>query len=317
MTKILILTLLALGCQSASAVTLTESFGSRDNAFTMDFVTIGNANNAADMTGSPIPAGSVAYIYNIGKYEVSRGQIDKANSAGSLGITMYNLVPNGGSGSDRPASGINWFGAATYVNWLNTSTGGTAAYKFVGGTFQLWSPTDAGYNASNMFRNSLAKYVLPSTDEWYKSAYGSPIGSWYDFPNGTNTAPVPVPNGTTGAVYGGQNTSADITNAGALSAYGTMAQGGNVWEWNETAWDGSNNAADEKRGLRGASWDYWEVSAGDMNAGYFAAISPSEVWDNSMGFRVASVSVPEPSTGLLVALGLSGLLLKRRKTGTL
>ena len=36
---------------------------------------------------------------------------------------------------------------------------------------------------------------------------------------------------------------------------------------------------------------------------------------NNGGFRVASV--PEPSTGLLVVLGLSGLLLKRRKTGTL
>jgi hypothetical protein len=38
-------------------------------------------------------------------------------------------------------------------------------------------------------------------------------------------------------------------------------------------------------------------------------------------FRLSETSlnevIPEPSTGLLVVLGLSGLLLKRRKTGTL
>jgi hypothetical protein len=58
----------------------------------MDFVTIGNPNNVADITGQPNPAGSVAYTYNIGKYEVSRDMIDKANSAGSLGITMQDMT---------------------------------------------------------------------------------------------------------------------------------------------------------------------------------------------------------------------------------
>jgi hypothetical protein len=81
LNKLLILSLLALGYQSASAQLVTESFGIGANAFTMDFVTIGNPNNASDGSGTPISAGSVAYIYNLGKYEVSRGQIDKANAA--------------------------------------------------------------------------------------------------------------------------------------------------------------------------------------------------------------------------------------------
>ena len=34
-----------------------------------------------------------------------------------------------------------------------------------------------------------------------------------------------------------------------------MGQGGNVWEWNETAYDGTNNTAGESRELRGGSWD--------------------------------------------------------------
>jgi len=42
MNKLLILSLLALGYQSASAQLVTESFGAGANAFTMEFVTIGN-----------------------------------------------------------------------------------------------------------------------------------------------------------------------------------------------------------------------------------------------------------------------------------
>ena len=313
MCKLLLLTLLALGYQSASAQLVTESFGGTGaNAFTMEFVTIGNPGNAADTTGAPNPAGSVAYTYNLGKYEVSRDMITKANSAGSLGITMYDMSIYGGNGVNRPATGVSWNEAVTYVNWLNTSTGGTAAYKFSGSTFQLWSSTDAGYNTNNMFRNSLAKYWLPSTDEWYKGAYGKADGSWSNFPNGSDSAPTAVAGGTAAntAVYG-QSGPADITNAGGLSSYGTMGQGGNVWEWNETANDGINNTAGESRELRGGSWN---LTSDYLDASYRLSRDPTDEYSR-YGFRVASV--PEPSTGLLVVLGLSGLLLKRRKTGTL
>jgi formylglycine-generating enzyme required for sulfatase activity len=308
--KILILSFLALGYQTASAQLVTESFGGTGaNAFTMDFITIGNPNNVADTTGSPNPVGSVAYTYNLGKYEVSRNQIDKANSDGSLGITMSDLP--GGNGVNRPATGVSWYEAATYVNWLNTSTGGAAAYKFSGNTFQLWSTGDAGYNANNMFRNSLAKYVIASRDEWYKGAYGKADGSWSNFPNGSDIAPTAVAGGTdpNTAVYLQPNP-ADINNAGGLSAYGTMAQGGNVWEWTETAFDGSNNTAGENRSLRGGAWSS-EFTNG-LNASYDFNITASHVSD-TIGFRVAAVGVPEPSALSLLAIGLGGLALVRRR----
>jgi formylglycine-generating enzyme required for sulfatase activity len=308
----LLLIALALGYQTASAQLVTESFGSGDNAFTMDFVTIGNPGNAADTTGSPNPAGSVAYTYNLGKHEVSRNQINKANAAGSLGITMYDMSSYGGNGVNRPATGVSWYEAAKYVNWLNTSTGGTAAYKFSGSTFQLWSSTDAGYNANNPFRNSSAKFWLPSTDEWYKAAYGKADGSWSNFPNGTDIAPTAVAGGTEAntAVYNGQSGPADITSAGGLSPYGTMGQGGNVSEWNETAVDGINNTAGESRNLRGGAW-YSSSSGLDASSRYTTSPASEGGFTGDYGFRVASV--PEPSTGLLVVLGLSGLLLRRRK----
>ena len=303
MRKLLLLSLLALVYQSASAQLVTESFGSGANAFTMDFVTIGNPNNAPDTTGIPNPAGSVAYIYNLGKYEVSRDMIDKANAAGSLGITMYDMtVSYGGNGVNRPATGISWYEAATYVNWLNTSTGGTAAYKFVGGTFQLWSPTDAGYNANNKFRNSNAKFWLPSTDEWYKAAYGNPNGSWSNFPNGSDSVP------TVGYTFGPP----DITSAGELSAFGTMGQGGGVWEWNETAYDGTNDTAGENRVLRGGSWQDNGIY---RDALYLRSENPLNGLGNLagyvFGFRVAMI--PEPSSLSLLVIGGVVVALGRRK----
>ena len=281
----------------------------------MEFVTIGNPGNVADTTGSPNPAGSVAYTYNIGKYEVSRGQIDKANTAGGLGITMYDMSSYGGNGLLKPATGVSLYEAAKYVNWLNTSTGGTAAYKFDGsGTFQLWSSTDAGYNANNMFRNSLAKYVIASSNEWYKGAYGKADGSWSNFTNGTDIAPTAVAGGTAAntAVYGQSASTgpADITNAGGLSAYGTMGQGGNVWEWNETAYDGTNNTAGENREVRGGSWVNGYGSGG-LVASFRDVGNPSYHNYGDYGFRVASV--PEPSALSLLAVGLGALTMMRRR----
>jgi hypothetical protein len=291
---------------------LLQTFGSGANQFTMEFVTIGNPNNAADTTGIPNPAGSVAYTYNLGKYEVSRDMITKANSAGSLGIAMDDMTSFGGNGVNRPATGVSWYEAATYVNWLNTSTGGTAAYKFVGGTFQLWSSTDAGYNANNMFRNSLAKFWLPSSNEWYKGAYGNADGSWSNFPNGTNSAPTAVASGTAAntAVYGRSLLTgpADITNAGGLSSYGTMAQGGNVWEWNETAEDGINNTAGENREVRGGAWN---SASSSLDASVRGSNNPPTGGGNGIGFRVAMV--PEPSALSLLAVGLGGLAMMRRR----
>jgi len=292
----LLLSLLSLAFLSGlvSAQTITETFGSGANAFSMDFVEIGNPGNAAatklDYAGKPIPAGSVPYTYSIGKYEVSRDMITKANSAGSLGITMYDLsLYYGSNGVKRPATGVSWYEAAKYVNWLNTSTGNNAAYKFsADGTFQLWSSTDAGYNAKNTYRNSLAKYVIASSDEWYKAAYGSPSGTWYYYPTGSNSGPGPVSSGTAAntAVYSSSYGPADIDNAGGLSAWGTMAQGGNAWELIETR--PSHSGSDWRQRL-GGSWMTSRDSPEEM-ASWTTYQAGTHYEYADYGFRVVMIS---------------------------
>ena len=129
-----------------------DTFGTGANSFTIDLVPIGNPGNPPDATGKPSPAGSVAYSYRIGKYEISEQMIDKANALGGLAITKDTRGPN------YPATSVTWYEAAKFVNWLNTSTGNVPAYKFdANGNFELWSSTDVGYDPNNAFRNSLGK----------------------------------------------------------------------------------------------------------------------------------------------------------------
>ena len=313
-------TVASMAAPSCAAVV---SFGSGANQFNMEFVTIGNPNNVADTTGAPNPAGAVGYEYGIGKFEVSEDMITKYNAnfgtANGLAITKDNR------GVNKPATRVSWNEAARFVNWLNTSTGNPAAYQFATGgvndNIALWTSGDAGYDASNPYRNSLAKYVLPSYNEWYKAAYYNPNDStYYDFPNGSNTAPTAVASGTDAgtAVYNqsfGQGP-ADVDKAGGVSPYGVMGLGGNVQEWEESSLDLANSSGSSSRGIRGGRWN--------GNAGFLSSSSrgngiPSYEGSIPVGFRVASLSssappaVPEPSMMVIGTLfGLGGLMAKRR-----
>ena len=299
----------------ANAQVITQNFGTGANAFSIDFVEIGNPGNVADTSGSPNPVGSVSYVYNLGKYEISRGTIEKANLGGSLGITLYDMTSIGGNGINRPAAGISWFEAAKFVNWLNTSSGYVPAYKFdSNGSFQLWSVADTGYNPNNLFRNNLATYVIPSRDEWYKGAYGSASGLWYNYTTRSDTAPARDIDGTNAntAVYNlpGLIGPSDVNRSGGLSAFRTMGQGGNVVEWNETAFDGVNDSALEFRELRGGSWDNPNVDS--LNAQTREWAHPAdENYFYTYGFRIAMI--PEPSALSLLAIGLGGLAMMCRR----
>ncbi|MEM9368621.1 MAG: SUMF1/EgtB/PvdO family nonheme iron enzyme [Planctomycetota bacterium] len=294
-------------------------FGSGANAFSMEFVAIGDPGNVADATGTPSPAGSVGYTYYMGKHEVSRDMIAKANASGGLGITLDSMSSvSGGPRADMAATGVTWFEAAQFANYLNTSKGFLAAYRFdTSGNFQLWQSGDAGYDAANPFRNSLANFVLPTADEWYKAAYYDGVGGYFDYATASNSIPTPVSSGTgAGTAVFAQTLSqgpADITLAGGFSALGTRGQNGNVFEWEESNFDLINDSVLSPRGVRGAGFS--NVITSLLSSSSRLEVGPS-FQNFDLGFRVASLSpVPEPGTaaGLASLLGIGGATGMRRR----
>ncbi len=314
--KLNVLILVTLFCLAVADGALGDTFGSGANTFDIEFVTIGNPGNAADTTGNPNPAGSVPYSYRMGKFEISEQMIDMANAEGGLGISNAFI-----RGADKPATSISWNEAARFVNWLNTTTGNLPAYKFAlqpgevgyspNANIELWALSDDGYNPNNLYRNSLARYFLPSVDEWYKAAYYDPTsGTYNNYPTGSDNAPTSVASGTAAgtAVYNRSfgTGPADVRQAGGLSPHGTMGQGGNVWEWEETDADLVNDSVSSARATRGGVWDSVYV-AGDLHAlRRNSGLNPTFEILN-VGFRVAS-AITEPSTLLLAALAGMGLL---------
>ena len=299
---------------NTKAQTTTQTFGSGANAFSLSFQAIGNAGNAAYTSGF----GSVNYTYSIGTYAISVNQLNAATANGVAGLG------DGYWSGDQPAANVSWFQAAAFVNWLNTSTGHQAAYNltYSGGayTMALWQSGQSGYDPSNPFRNSLALYVLPSRNEWFKAAYYDPNANGgaggYNFYATGNSTPLAVASGTNAntAVFTGNGVTpsqpAPVYQAGGLSAYGTMGQGGNVWQWNETALSGSNT---DPNGIRYYDGNAWWVP-GPSYANVNGAGGPNSA-NNSIGFGVAELSaVPEPSTYALFCLGALALVsVARRK----
>ena len=356
---------LAIGHQSASAQ-ITENFSWPLNSFSMEFVRVGNPGNLANTTkdyiyhAAPaytdlIQGGAVGYTYDIGKTEVSRVMVEKVNAETGLSglITMQDLSGLGGNGPNRPATGLSWYDAAKFVNELNLAQGYRPAYKTTGYTVPFlseWQPGEAGYNAANPLRNSTAKYFIASSDEWYKAAFYSPTKAAYNFypqpDDGLAGAPPPTPvaGGTVGAVYG-QTGPADVNNAGGLSAYGTMGQGGNAYEWTESGgrveggWWGSEISTNDWKGHweshEESGFPIWvvdqEITRYAQDLDYFVAPELSDSLQQlgglvldlndktyATGFRVVSLNVPltgeipEPSAVSLLAVGLGGLALVRR-----
>ncbi len=294
--------------------------------FTMDFVDI-TGGVVADDTGY----GAVGNDYRMGKYEVSRGMIEAYNSAADGGpdITLADMTGYGGNGTNRPATGVSWNGAARFVNWLNTSSGYPAAYNFTtdGGNdnITLWTSGDAGYDAYNPFRNSQSYYFLPSEDEWYRAAYYDPsanggAGGYWDYATGSDSAPIAVANGTTSGTAVWHRSllagPANVEATGGLSAFGTMGQGGNAWEWLEDASSLPNDLASEDRLARGG---FWGSSLAHVNSNGLASYSPRAEQspafvDMGRGFRVASIApVPEPSGAILTLVGMMSFVLRRKR----
>jgi sulfatase modifying factor 1 len=332
---------------SAQAYADFDVFGTGGNQFQIEFVTVGDPGNSPNP--NQLDLGQVNYEYRIAKFEISREMISNANSAGGLSLSMADMSSLGGNGGNRPATGLSWNAAARFVNWLNTSSGFLPAYNFVtqpgdpgydaDENIQLWT-SGPEFNSANPYRSRLAKYFLPSIDEWHKAAYHDPTvvtgDPYWEYATKSNLPPAPVAVGNNPtaneAVYNQSSTGgpADVFRAGGLSYWGTMGQSGNVFEWNESAtpfpfFSPPAITPNTPRIVRGGSWVTSTADDIDLsgNVTYelqpnFSGIDTTSLTTNQIGFRIASTSsaaVPEPNSWILVSVSaVGGWILKRRRS---
>jgi len=319
-------------------------------AITIDTVAVGNAGNAADTpshSGNPAGQGSVAYTYNIGKYEVTAGQytaflngVAKMDTYSLYNTGMSNtsygsgITRSGSSGgytysvasdfANRPVNYVSFWDSCRFTNWLGNGqkAGAQDATTTERGAYTLDGYT--GYDGRTIQRNAGWKWAVTSEDEWYKAAYykggGANAGYWL-YPTSSDTAPgrdMADASGNNANYYGNPypiDSGKYTTIAGEFqnsdSPYGTFDQGGNVWEWNEAiVYQDANYAF---RGQRGGSYYYHDSKLQSSYRCYY--YDYGYPYDESFyfGFRVSQV-VPEPSSIIALAGGLAGLIgLRRRK----
>jgi len=197
----------------------------------------------------------------------------------------------------RPVNFVSWGDAARFCNWLHNGqpTGAQDVTTTEDGSYFLnGATTDAALLA--VVRKPDATWVIPSEDEWYKSAYHHNNGAtsnYFDYPTASDSDPSNVlgvlsdPGNNATFYYSGYTIGSPFfrTEVGAHedseSPYRTFDQGGNIWELNETVLNGSY------RGARGGSFFN---GRDELRAeGRFNGIPTAE--GQGVGFRVAKVQL--------------------------
>jgi len=216
----------------------------------------------------------------------------------SDGKWLYSAKPGWGK---RPVNYISWWSLARYANWhhYGKPAGGRSGVGTTEGTSttgaydtRLFEAVKNGkMRPGKDFgkRNLEAKYWIPNEDEWYKAAYYDPtkMGArpYWDFPVQTDNIPdnFTLPGGGRSINYQKDDDLAvgppfylaevDAYPA-AASHYGTLQQGGNVWEWLE-GWQYGKVGV---RALRGGSFGYTEIGPHASNC------DPGEISERSYVF---------------------------------
>lgn len=293
--------------------------GDCDATVVIDMVTVGDVGNSADGTGY----GSVAYSYQIGTYEVSNGEYAEFlnNVAQSDPLGLYNpsmgsasrggIVRSGVDGSyvytvkpgfeNKPVNYVSFADGARFANWLTNGQGLSSTET---GSYNMLNPL-ATVTRMTAQPGQDVQYFVASEDEWYKAAYyDAALGGYWAYPTQSNVAPTAsapnaLPNQANFSNFNGVPTD-EGAYTGSFSYYGTFDQEGNLSEFTDTIL-GAN------RVRRGSSY-----SNNNTGSGYSTSDLPNAE-AVSIGFRIVMVTVPEPSTTMLMGGSAIALGFLRRK----
>ena len=225
--------------------------------------------------------------------------------------------------AEKPANYLSLWDAMRFANWLENGqpVGGQDASTTEGGSYTL---STEGMQANTIERNPGATVFVSSEDEWYKAAYyDASAQSYFTSPTADGAeldCEVPTFNpeedpavpdtancgdavlALNGAIFEAVSTAVRAYPA-SPSSYGTLDQGGNLFEWNDTI------VATESRGMRGGFYGASNFSTESVARG----LNVPAIEAPSVGFRVTQI--PEPASWLLQGFMLATLAILRRRPG--
>lgn len=231
----------------SSAALAACSFNA-DAALLIDWVSVGDAGNAADTTGKPNPVGSVAQEFQIMKYEFTNALYTQFLNAVDPEGTNPNKIYNGLMGSSarggisynpespigskysvktnmmaKPVNHVCWWDGARVSNWLQAG-----AINYSSTDSSALAPQNNGAytvgildNGPAVAKNAGATIFLPSQDQWYKAAYykggGTNAGYW-DYTIQSDSRPTAV--------------TANSVGDGSAGSTGNFVNAANTADWN-------------------------------------------------------------------------------------
>ncbi|MGQ0629209.1 MAG: SUMF1/EgtB/PvdO family nonheme iron enzyme [Phycisphaerales bacterium] len=210
----------------APALALALAAGAAHAQVVMETVRIGKPGNLGELSGETVAVGTfgnetgfgqtrvcgaVAYVYEIGKYEVTAAQyvvfLNAVAATDTYGLyntfahppgepLTTNIIRTGAPGSytysvppdwaQRPVGGLSWADACRFANWMhnNQPTGPQGPATTETGAYAL-NGANTNPTLQGITRTPGARWALPTEDEWYKAAYhknSAAPGSYWDFP---------------------------------------------------------------------------------------------------------------------------------------
>ncbi len=207
-----------------------SSITNRDNDFVfLETVPVGNVNNPPDGSGG----GSVNYLYEIGKYEVTNTQyaafLNAVGAADNVGL--YNplmdsdirggITRTGILGSytyatranmgNKPVNFVSFYDAMRFANWLHNGrpNGGIGNATTEAGCYSLCCTISGVY-----VRSSNANWAISSFDEQYKAAFYDPVNPGADAGFSVDYWSIPTMSDGYPPLKATANSAGDISNPG-------------------------------------------------------------------------------------------------------